>query len=287
MSNKIKPFTTYAQQIEILRSHGCLIRDEAQCQDALSSIGYYRFTAYFLPFKQSDGQYVEGTNFDTVFNIYEFDRKLRNILFGAIEEIEVYLRAKLSYYHAEKYGPIGYQKKENFSGKHDQVKLDNNIKREIENNQNSLFVKHHINRYDGVFPLWVVAELFTFGMLSYFYNDLLTRDQKEFARSAFQTDYKSLKSWLRCCTDLRNICAHYGRLYYRVFSAIPYGLAIPDSEKRRLWGAVLVVKLLYPSAEKWNSCILPSIQSLFNDYQNYINLYHLAFPNNWKEELRK
>ena len=49
----------------------------------------------------------------------------------------------------------------------------------------------------------------------------ITADQKEFAQKHYATIPQNLKSWLRCATDLRNICAHYGRLYYRIFSAIP------------------------------------------------------------------
>jgi len=94
-------------------------------------------------------------------------------------------------------------------------------------------------------------------------------------------------SWLRCCTDLRNICAHYGRLYYRNFSAMPTGFDIDERQKRRLWGAVLSVRALYPSDEKWNKEFMPQIKSLFKEYKDDINLFHLAFPKKWEEKLKK
>jgi abortive infection bacteriophage resistance protein len=81
----IKKPTTYKQQIEILRSRGCVIQDEAQAEEILSKINYYRLTAYFLPFKQPDESYAAGTDFNTVYQIYEFERKIRPILFSAIE----------------------------------------------------------------------------------------------------------------------------------------------------------------------------------------------------------
>ena len=96
----IKPPTTYRQQLEKLRSRGCIIKDETRAIDVLSKVNYYRLTAYFLPFKQLNETYIDGTDFDTVYQIYEFDRKIRLILFSAIEEIEVYLRSTLAYYHA-------------------------------------------------------------------------------------------------------------------------------------------------------------------------------------------
>jgi len=72
----IKPPTTYKQQIEKLRSRGCIIDDEAYAIDILAKVNYYRLTAYFLPFKKQDNSYREGTNINSIYNIYEFDRKL-------------------------------------------------------------------------------------------------------------------------------------------------------------------------------------------------------------------
>ena len=73
-----------------------------------------------------------------------------------------------------------------FNSKHNADKFKQNIDREIENNKKVLFVRHPIDNYDDQFPLWVISELFTFGMLSYFYYDLTTADKKAFAGA----DYK-------------------------------------------------------------------------------------------------
>ena len=249
---EIKQPRTYDEQIDILRRHGCVIGDEADCIDKLASIGYYRISAYFLPFRKADGSYITGTDFRTVFRIYEFDRKFRHIIFGAIDVIEIYLRSTLSYFHSSKYGSIGYKDASSFGSRHNHEKFEANLAREIANNNKIPFVKHHIDNYDNKFPLWVAMELFTFGMLSYFYNDLKTSDQKAVARQMGQNNHE-LASWLRCCTDLRNACAHYSRLYNRIFTAAPSGLSLTEWEGRRLWGAVLMLRSLYKSSDKWNS----------------------------------
>lgn len=280
--SEVKKHITYAEQIEKLRSRGCIICDDAACKTVLENTGYYRLSAYFLPFKKDDDNYSEGLTFERVYHIYEFDRKLRNLLFAAIEVIEVSLRARLAYFHSEKYGPLGYLDTTSFNDKHNAEKFKTNIDREIENNNKVLFVRHHIERYDGKFPLWVICELFTFGMLSYFYNDLTTADKKRFAGAK----YNDMVSWLRCCTDLRNICAHYGRLYYRSFSAMPTGFNISAAARRRLWGAMLSVKALYPYEKKWNTEFMPAIEALFEEYKDDIDLYHLAFPEDWVNQLK-
>ena len=89
-------------------------------------------------------------------DIYEFDRKLRNLLFSAIE---VSLRTRLAHFHSEKYGPLGYLDSSSFNSKHNVDKFKQNIDREIENNKKVLFVKHYIDNYDGQFPLWVISEV--------------------------------------------------------------------------------------------------------------------------------
>lgn len=287
MPQDLKQPTTYDEQVLILKKRGCIISDEAFCKRKLEEINYYRLTAYFLPFKQPDGNYRKGTSFHSVYRIYEFDRKLRGILFSAIEEVEVFLRSRFSYDHAHHFGPDGYLDAGNFSEKHDKDKFRQMLAREIDSNKKVLFVRHHLENYGGVFPIWVISELFTFGMLSYFFADMKTQDQKRLASSLYSTTPKNMISWLRCCTDLRNICAHYGRLYYRIFSAAPAGFHIAEPAKRRLWGAILSLRALYPDAEKWNNEVLTSLETLFEEYKSDIHLYHIAFPDDWADQLKK
>lgn len=284
---ELKKPTTYQEQIDILRERNVVLDDPIQCTDVLQAVGYYRLTAYLLPFKQADGGYKTGTNFRAVYNIYEFDRKLRGILFAALEEIETYLRAKFSYFHAHKYGAEGYMIPENFSNQHKAEKFRENLTREIVSNGRSAFVLHHQEHYEGHFPVWVIMEIFTFGMLSRFYSDMKTADQKLLAKEIYDTVPKNIISWLRCCTDLRNICAHYGRLYYRIFPATPANLPAGPTQIHQLWGAILALRELYPSADKWNTEILAQLSAIFEEYQRDVDLRHIGFPQDWEARLKK
>ncbi|MCL2411631.1 MAG: Abi family protein [Treponema sp.] len=283
----LKPPTTYEQQVEMLRVRGCLIEDTSFCIEVLSQINYYRLSAYLLPFKKDDGNYLHRTNFKDIYQIYEFDRKLRNMLFSAVEEVEIHLRAKFAYYHAHKYGVTGYLDAANYNERHRHDVFMEKIENEIKNNRKALFVQHHIDSYDGVFPIWVITELFTFGMLSYFYGDMPLQDQKQLAKEIFCTTPKNIVSWLRCCTDLRNICAHYGRLYFRIFSAVPANIpCLGAKSERRLFGVVLALKALYPNADKWNTRICVKLKKLITSYHHIIKLSHIGFPTDWEGLLR-
>lgn len=85
------------------------------------------------------------------------------------------------------------------------------------------------------------------GTLSYLYADLLTPDKKQIASTSFNTSADCLQSWLRCLTDLRNRCAHYSRLYYWIFSAVPKTPQnAPYTFDRKLFSQILMLKYLYP-----------------------------------------
>lgn len=283
----LKEPATYEEQINILQKRGIIISDKKKCRDKLADINFYRLKAYSLPFRNADGSYMSGTMFARVCNLYEFDRKLRRLVFSAIEEVEIFLRARISYFHVHKYGAEGYLNPKHFSTKHEVKKFEDSLRRAKKNNRKALFVKHHVEKYDNHFPLWVIIELFSFGMLSYFYADLKTQDQKELAMKLYDTIPKNIRSWFHCVTNLRNICAHGGRLYYVVFPATPAGLPVEESSKNRLLGALLALKGLYPYVEKWNGVFLKELLKLLEEYKDDISLSHMGFPDEWLELMKK
>ncbi|MDR1117571.1 MAG: Abi family protein [Oscillospiraceae bacterium] len=283
----IKSPTTYEGQIEKIKSRGCVIDDEAFCKDILSRINYYRLTAYFLPFRNKDRDtYRAGTSFIQVYMMYEFDRRLRALVYKVIEEIEIYVRSKAAYYHGHKFGALGYKNLSNFNGQHNHEKFIGNINNEIEHSREVPFVKHHIQNYNGQLPFWVATELFSFGMLSRFYSDLLTTDRKILAKDMFNQNERIVKSWLYCCSSLRNICAHYGRLYYRDLGAVP---ATPKdfsfNFNRKLYSSIMMLKLMQISKDKWNSEFVHELKSLIDQYEHYIELKHIGFPPDWEAQL--
>ncbi len=286
MSETIKSPTTFEEQIDKLHQRGCIIEDYDFTKKVLQQINYYRFTAYFLPFKQNDDTYKENTSFTTVYHIYEFDRKMRNLLFSVIEQIELMLRTQLSYYHAHKYGALGYLEESNFSDQHDHKQFLIHVQSNIQKNKKQKFVKHHIEKYDSQFPVWVMLELSTLGELSFFYSDMHTQDKKELSKTIFNSHHQNIESWLQCITILRNYCAHYSRLYYTLFPAQPrtpkcYSYTL----YRRLFDYILVLRFLYPNKQQWNSSFMSTLKALIDEYKTEIELSHIGFIDNWEEML--
>lgn len=286
------------KQVEKLLEHGCEITDFEQALLILSKINYYKLSAYFLPFRLTPDTYMPGTTLFKVYKIYEFERKLSSFLYGVIQEIEVFIKTQIAYYHSNKYGALGYtddsKVKPSHIAKHSV--LIQQFNNEVRRNSDLPFVKHHIDNYNGNFPFWVAVELFSLGNTSQFFAQMLTSDQKTVANiisgiTGTHWTYKQLDSCLHCLTILRNKCAHFSRIYYSQFSATPK-LPITDDKKAYIKGRkyvylfpyIFVLKDLYPSPENWCS-ILTGLKSMIEEYNEFIDIQHIGFPDNWEDLL--
>ena len=79
-----------------LQNEGLAIMDERKAFAFLENVSYFRFAAYLRPFKASGKHdYKENATFEKAVRLYEFDAKLRTLLFSAIQKIEISLRAKV------------------------------------------------------------------------------------------------------------------------------------------------------------------------------------------------
>lgn len=283
----VKEPRTFAQQLNKIKRRGCIVGDENYAKSTLEHINYYRLTAYFLPFKNDDGEtYMPGTTFDKVCRIYRFDKELRTLIFSIIEEIELMLRTQLAYYHSFKYGPLGYMDETNFSKRHKQEAFIEQIETCVERNKNTLIVQHHQNKYGGNFPLWVIIEFFSVGQLSRFYADLNPCDQKAVAKNLSISNFKNMENWLHCLTILRNNCAHYSRLYGTVLLLDPRTpRSCPFKLQRMVFDYILVLKFLYFDPIRWREIFVPKFEALIEEYADTIDMDQIGFPENWNQLL--
>ena len=151
-----------------------------------------------------------------------------------------------------------------------------------------LFVDHHIEKYGGKFPIWVIIELFSFGNLSRFYADMPWKSQKEIAATFYNCHKDELSSWLHSCSILRNICAHFGRLYFRSFRITSKGLLELEAvNNRSFFAALLVLKSLFPETDKWNNEVFIQIKNLLTEYYDDIEFRHIGFPPDWQDKLKR
>lgn len=141
------------------------------------------------------------------------------------------------------------------------------------------------NYEGGQLPMYALVEVFSFGTLSKFYKNMHNKDKKEIAKT-FGVGYTYIASWLESISYVRNICAHYGRLYNAKMSKSPmlyneYTQA--GIGNNRVYGVLLCMKHLLKNDSHWN-LFVDKIEMLFDKYQS-VQIKTMGFPDNWKELL--
>lgn len=86
-----------------LKERGLEVDDEAKAAHYFEIISYYRLSFYALQFQSVKDTFNTGTQFKDVLNLYKFNRELRQIVFVAIEQIEVALRSRMVLFFAQNY----------------------------------------------------------------------------------------------------------------------------------------------------------------------------------------
>lgn len=286
----LKPALSFEAQLELLGSRGLIISDTNQAIRILSNVNYYRLSAYSLGLRKDD-VFFEGVTFEQIYQLYNFDNKLRHLLMSAIELIEIKFRTKIAYYLAMEHGPMSYLDANLFKNSTRHETFVTEFEREKGRQKETAFVKHHIQSYNGQMPIWVAVEICSFGMTSKLFSNLKVKYQKSFVQNYLGqpkgfNDY--LLSWLRCLVDARNICAHYGRIYNRILSStpkIPSRVSDIDLELRRIFPLLIVIILLLEDFDASTSFIT-NIAALVEAHPA-VDLSFIGFTDDWKTILNE
>ena len=283
-----QPSMSIVEQVENLKSLGLIINDEDYAKKILNDISYFRLIkAYSLGFKPKNGKYNEGVTFEQIVELYLFNANFRQIMFAEIEKIEVNVRCRIANYFADTYSVLGYKESANFVDEEYYNTFLEDIEEELGRNSKAPFVRNFKENYEGGdLPIYALVEVFSFGTLSKFYKNMKNADKKAVAQS-FGIGYTYLESWLESISYVRNICAHYGRLYNAKLSKTPilykeYSQA--GIGNNRIFGVLLCMKHILKNDVHWNQYV-DQIELLINKYEK-VDVETMGFPKNWKELLQ-
>ncbi|MDZ3833123.1 MAG: Abi family protein [Sphingopyxis sp.] len=221
-----KPTLTYTQQIAHLRANGMIVADEPAAEAWLRHVSYYRLSAYWLYFEHPKGQvgprFLPGTTFERVTALYDFDRLLRRLLMRGTEHVEVALRGSWAYHLAGLGDGHSYLDASLYSDRTDYHLRLSKLAGEV-GRSNETYIKHYRQNYDlpALPPVWMVAEMMSFGHLSRWYSSLADRALRTRIAAPLGLPETVLVPLVRHVTDIRNICAHHGRLWNRGFLTPP------------------------------------------------------------------
>ena len=177
---------TFSEQVELLQSRGLIVPNPAYAEAKLSHINYYRLSAYFRFFQIDEThRFREGVRFEDVIRLYYFDKKLRNLIFYAIEKLEVYFRTAYAYHTAMSadLGVFGYTQAQKMYDLDRHETILESIRADVRRSK-EVFVEHFFNRYEGEdLPVWMMVEVVSFNTLSRLYANLKASEQKKIAEA--------------------------------------------------------------------------------------------------------
>ncbi|QDI90427.1 hypothetical protein EPH95_03885 [Salicibibacter halophilus] len=283
-SKPTKVFKIFEQQIEILENRNLIINDYDFALDVMKSINYYRFTGYLIPFKNKHDTYVPGTTFEQIDRIYEFDRKLRLLLFQLLESIELKFRVAVSHYFSELYHPTAYEDSSYFQQPHLHKKFYDRYK-SYRNSSDELFIRHHIEKQQGI-PFWVAVEIIPFGTLSRLYLNMEKNDRVYIAKSAYGLHSKYISSYMNCFSTLRNACTHFNRIYDKRFPITP---KLPTPILKKFNPSMIFYKILLAMktilSESTFNISMNNLSALIEEYEDVIVLHRIGLPEDWYDKI--
>ena len=287
----VKPARSFEEQAARLSQlHDLEIENPDRARHIFSTVNYYRLSQYGNHMRRADDpeRFIPGVSLDDLYDLYQFDMGLRHQILPVLEFFEVQLRAKLSYHLAMTYGSTGYTNTQNFrldrqsQGSH--KSLMNKFKTEVRRQDDLPFVRHHNTKYGGQFPVWTAVELFSFGMLAQLYDILTENDQWAISRQ-YDLEPDALHMLIASAVDVRNVCAHYARLYNK---PIDDKVILPAKYARYQSDLVFPTLLMLGCAARntavWHGMIR-GIAQLESEYPK-ADLALCGFPEGWQNVLK-
>ncbi len=301
----------------------------AYASEVLERYGYYRLSGYWhlyraqpvppTPRVDSDGReirldtFVPDTTLERVVALYEFDHELRTRLGDALSTIETtfrfYIGHRLGRMHRFVHrDPLvlgaAHQASTDAPPEPTTAYSDWIAEYDVhEKRARGDFVMHFRQKYGPHLPIWVATEVMSFGLLGSLYG-LMPQGDQEILAARFQVstaggrgDRGAMSNWLNNLRNVRNICAHYGRLWNRTFDVVidAPGLArsnpsdrlaplVDAGVKNKLYGVLLIVRHLLLSITPERQDLVDLVEFIATRSREIgVSTAQLGFPQNWRE----
>ena len=294
-----------------------IINNPARAERKLAQIGYYRLSGFWYPCR-SFGAYDISTqkekrgdlfqpnvNFNSITELYIFDKNLRQLMMDAIERVEIHVRTIIANELGAK-NPLAYCDKSlvnprftsDFVNKKGKQKTDKwttwleRHSRVIDQGRKQDSIKWHYSMGRAI-PIWVAVETWDFGCISSYFEILKVTHQRNICDclNIVPKEIHIFTEWLRHINTLRNRCAHHARIWNQTSSnPIPFlkneffnsfGWERRHESRYKIYGMICVlwflVKNLGPSSQ-WINKVADLIDS--KPPIDSCPLTSLGFPDN-------
>lgn len=284
----------FADQLANLKRRGLVVSDDAGALMQLHSISYFRLDCYMRFFETAPKVVKAGTRLEDVLALYMFDNELKELIYCAIQDIEIALRTRVIHFVSMEQGPFWFMDGAKFGN----VGMFNfnlgKLRAEL-NRSKEDFITEYFADYDSpsMPPAWKTMEVASLGTLSKTYENLNTTPAKKAVAQDFGLpQYRYLESWNRCMTVLRNCCAHHARVWNRRFSnkpVLPMRLPLAwignaDRVKpHKLYAQLCCLAYMEQTVDP--QCgFVRRLKALLRKYP-MVDVAAMGFPSGWEEEV--
>lgn len=308
--DNIEKISFFSDQVSwISDEKGIKIKDREYAEEMLRQIGYFPLMGgYKHLFRISNTKkYKAGTSFEEIVSLYKFDAELRELFFKYLLQIERQMRSLMSYYFTEMYGAeqkqyLDANNYNNTKRNHATiVKLIATLKRATTTTDYT-YINYYRKTY-GEIPLWVLANVLTFGNLSKMFRVFPQSLKSKVSKNFEPLNQHQMEQFLSVLTKYRNVCAHGERLFtYRTVDAIAdtplhKKLSLPQSGnqyekgKQDLFAVVIAFRYLLPGKDflEFKRKLIKEIDRVNREVEHISEvelLNKMGFPKNWKNITR-
>ena len=289
---------TLDQQVRKLKERGLVFDDESLAKAYLFNISYYRLRAYTYSFQDnsegSDHCFLRSNLlFKDFIDLYCFERRLRSLIFNAIEKIEVAVRTKIVQVYAESTHDSHWFYDDSLY-RYPIDGLLGHIEADVERS-NEDFIKHYRSKYHNppMPPSWMALEVVSFATLSRLFQALKSDNRKQYITHQFGLKKVGiLENWLHAISNLRNCCAHHSRVWNRRFMVnviLPYNTFYPFMDRTTIQTmrtnklfALLSCMAYILTIISPDSDFKRHLRELLESDCRLLDLKDMGFPDNWQ-----
>lgn len=240
---KVEQARTVQEQIALLEERNLRIENKAYAEKKLLDIGFFRIGLYGIPFERAypskkDRSHImrDGTRFEDIVQLYEFDGQLRAIYLKYLSFIETNFRTKVTYLASTAFveEPVWFISTKYMTEAY--VKgFDTRVYNEAFKNISAIADYHKRFIHERYAPAWKTLEFMSFGAVIHLFSSIKSEEVRRRIIACYGMRSEMVfVEYMRALLNVRNLCAHAKELYdYRLPKGIPKGPATPYSASVR------------------------------------------------------
>ena len=297
-----KPFKTYEEQIELLKSRGLTIKDEWFARHVLQYMSYYDLINGYKNVLMPNDKFIRGVTIEYLYQLYIIDKRFQSLSIKYSMIIENICKTNLAYILSEDFGieQLQYLDQRNYKSAASDLLFTDDIQDKISNltsNENlGNPCKHYKKKYNDI-PPWILFKNIPFSIATNFVKFLKRPQKEKFVNALLKTDeldYSNKVCFITPALEIirkfRNVAAHnLNFVMFRVdsinYPASLYATLMPDlirtidgkiyqqdrDSLKGLYNYILSVLILLPSYSLKSNFIDDFRLCIYNPYNKADN----------------